>query len=300
MVVRVANSLKSGSGVETSQGDASDRRDRHAARGIVIDPTTLVERGKQLPDTAGDMCRFSVQILRTLPRLRRHMPEVIHQAAVLLVGSAPVLWLMCVAMGYEGITVGTFITRSLGATAAVPLVAVLADVRTGAAMFFGFMLAAKVGCGLVAEIGSMRIEEEIDALEVMGVRPMAFVVAARVAAAWIAVPFLYFTGTGIAFYASRLGALHQFGDVSPGGYDQMFWSFQNVADLSYAFIKMMAIATCIVVVGCYYGYTARGGPVEVGWNTAKSMMVNVVLITVISAVLDQLFWGLRPNLPIVN
>ncbi len=141
---------------------------------------------------------------------------------------------------------------------------------------FGYMLSAKVGTGIVAELGAMRISDEIDALEVMGVPPVTFLAATRLLAAWIAFPFMYLVGIGIMYFASYLAVVEQIGDVSSGGYLLIFWMFQNPPDLIFSLIKGMFMATAIVMVGCYYGYTASGGPVGVGTATAKSMVLNIV------------------------
>jgi len=132
------------------------------------------------------------------------------------------------------------------------------------------MMAAKVGTGIVAELGSMRISDEIDALEVMGIDSMTFLCATRLLAAWLVLPFMYIAAVGAGFYASYLAVVQQIGDVSSGGFFLIFWMFQNPPDLLYSVIKGMTMATAIVLVGCYYGYNAGGGPVGVGTATAKS------------------------------
>jgi phospholipid/cholesterol/gamma-HCH transport system permease protein len=92
--------------------------------------------------------------------------------------------------------------------------------------------------------------------------------------------------------------VQQVGGVSPGGYLLIFWEFQNPPDLLYSIIKAMAMATVIVLVGCYYGFTARGGPVGVGTATAKSMVVNIVSVHIIGMLGTQIFWGANPRAPI--
>jgi phospholipid/cholesterol/gamma-HCH transport system permease protein len=159
-------------------------------------------------------------------------------------------------------------------------------------------MAAKVGTGLVAELGSMRISDEIDALEVMGISSMTFLCATRLLAAWLVLPFVYLAGIGAGFFASYLAVVQQIGEVSSGGYFLVFWMFQNPPDLLFSLIKGMAMATVIVLVGCYYGYTARGGPVGVGTATAKSMVLNIVMVHVIGMLGTQLFWGANPRAPI--
>ena len=160
---------------------------------------------------------------------------------------------------------------------------------------FGYIMAAKVGTGIVAELGAMRINEEIDALEVMGVRPITFLAATRLLAAWMVLPFIYISAVGVGFFASYLAVVKQIGEVSSGGYFLIFWMFQNPPDLLFSVIKGMAMATAIVAVGCYYGYTASGGPVGVGQATAKSMILNMVLVHLIGMMGSQIFWGANPE-----
>jgi phospholipid/cholesterol/gamma-HCH transport system permease protein len=155
-----------------------------------------------------------------------------------------------------------------------------------------------VGTGIVAELGSMRISDEIDALEVMGIDSMLFLCATRLLAAWMVLPFMYIAGVGAGFFASYLAVVQQIGEVSSGGFFLVFWQFQNPPDLLYSVIKGMTMATAIVLVGCYYGYTASGGPVGVGTATAKSMVLNIVLVHLIGMVFTQLFWGANPRAPI--
>ena len=144
----------------------------------------------------------------------------------------------------------------------------------------------------------MRISEEIDALEVMGIPPITFLCATRLLGAWIALPFIYLVGIGVMYAASYLAVVQQVGDVSSGGYTLIFWMFQDPTDLIFSLIKGMAMATVIVLVGCYYGYTASGGPVGVGTATAKSMVFNIVLVHIIGMLGTVVFWGSNPRAPI--
>jgi len=165
---------------------------------------------------------------------------------------------------------------------------------------WGYIFAAKVGCGLVAEIGSMRISDEIDAMEVMGVNSRSYLVGTRVLATWLAMPLLFVVGLGLMYTSMYLVTVVQLGGVSQGGYSYVFWLYQNPKDFVYAMIKALSMGTVVVFVGCYYGYSARGGPVEVGQNTAKSMMLSMVLIHVVGFMATLIFWGLNPNAPIAN
>ena len=173
------------------------------------------------------------------------------------------------------------------------------DLREALPYAFGYMLSAKVGTGIVAEIGAMRISDEIDALEVMGVPPITFLCATRLFAAWIALPFMYLVGIG-DHVRGQLPGGGQSGRrrLLRGGYTLIFWTFQSPADLVFSLIKGMAMATVIVLVGCYYGYTAAGGPVGVGTATAKSMAFNIVAVHILGMLGTVIFWGANPRLPI--
>lgn len=274
--------------------------DAPEANWTVLGPGTVMSKAKGVLETAGDITRFSFEAIRAIPKLRLYPSELFRQAAILIVSSGFIVWLMEFVIGLQCGLEGNYTLKQIGAPVYSAIFSAWCAIREMAPYMWGYILAAKVGCGLVAEIGSMRISEEIDALEVIGVRPMAYIVATRVVGAWIALPFLYIIGLGIMYFAEWLVVVRQLGEVSNGGYLNLFWLFQNPTDFFYSLLKIMAMGTAIVFVGCYYGYKARGGPVGVGWNTAKSMMLNMVLVHVIGMLGTQLFWGLSPNAPIAN
>src|SRR5258705_5759647 len=114
---------------------------------------------------------------------------------------------------------------------------------------FGYIMSAKVGTGIVAELGAMRINEEIDALEVMGVQPITFLAATRLLAAWMVLPFIYVAAVGVAYLASYLAVVKQIGEVSSGGYFLIFWMFHNSPDLLFSLIQGMTMASSILA-GC--------------------------------------------------
>ena len=179
-------------------------------------------------------------------------------------GSTLVIWGLCFILGLQCGIEGAYFSRSVGAPAQAGVFSAWCDLREIMPYAFGYMMSAKVGTGLVAEIGAMRISDEIDALEVMGISSMTFLCATRLLAAWMVLPFVYVAGIGAGFFASYLAVVQQIGEVSSGGFFLIFWMFQNPPDLFYSAIKGMAMATVIVLVGCYYGYTASGGPVGRG------------------------------------
>src|SRR6201993_4246324 len=106
---------------------------------------------------------------------------------------------------------------------------------------------------------------------------------------------MYIAAIGVAYLASYVAVVLQIGYTSPGGYLLTFWEFQSPPDVLFSLIKGMTMATAIVLVGCYYGYNASGGPVGVGEATAKSMAFNIVAAHVIGMLGTQLFWGANPR-----
>jgi phospholipid/cholesterol/gamma-HCH transport system permease protein len=156
---------------------------------------------------------------------------------------------------------------------------------------FAYIFAAKVGCGLVAEIGSMRISDEIDALESVAVDPMTYIVATRLLAVWMTVPLIYVVAMVFGSIGSGLVDVVQIPSVSYGQWATLHWASQSLTDNFFSLFKVMVFATLIALVGMYYGYRARGGAVGVGAATARSMVVNLVMIHVIGAALTSLFWG---------
>jgi phospholipid/cholesterol/gamma-HCH transport system permease protein len=250
--------------------------------------------------TFGEIARFCGRILALVYSLRvfRFFGEALRQCGILILSSTLVIWGLVFIIGLQCGIEGAYFTRSVGAPAYSGVFAAWCDLRELVPYAFGYMMAAKVGTGIVAELGSMRISDEIDALEVMGINSVVFLCATRLLAAWMVLPFMYIAAIGAGFFASYLAVVQQIGDVSSGGFFLIFWLFQNPPDLLFSMMKAMVMATGIVLVGCYYGYNASGGPVGVGTATAKSMVLNIVLVHLIGMLGTQLFWGANPRAPI--
>ena len=251
--------------------------------------------------STGEIARFSSAIVRDVWSLRvfRFFGESLRQAGILIVGSTVVIWSLVFLMGLGICGIGgAYFTLSTGAPSYAGVFSAWCDLREAVPYAFGYMMAAKVGTGIVAELGAMRISEEIDALEVMGIDSMVFLCASRLLASWLVLPFMYIAAVGVAFFGSYLGVVEQLGFVSSGGFLLIFWQFQNAPDLLFSLIKGMSMATVIVLVACYYGYNASGGPVGVGTATAKSMVLNLVFVTLIGMLGTQVFWGANPRAPI--
>jgi phospholipid/cholesterol/gamma-HCH transport system permease protein len=248
----------------------------------------------------GDIVKFCSRVVGEVFGLKvfRFFGEALRQAGLLILSSTLVIWGLIFIIGLQCGIEGAYFNRAVGSPAYAGVFAAWCDLRELVPYAFGYMMAAKVGTGIVAELGAMRISDEIDALEVMGIDSMLFLCATRLLGAWMVLPFMYLSAIGAGFFASYLAVVQQIGEVSEGGYFFIFWMFQSPVDLLYSVIKGMVMATAIVLVGCYYGYNASGGPVGVGTATAKSMVLNLVLVHLIGMLGTQLFWGANPRAPV--
>ncbi len=185
--------------------------------------------------------------------------------------------------GYAGL-------EQIGAEAFTGLVGSFANTREVTPLIAGVAFAAQVGAGFTAELGAMRISEEIDALEVMSVRPISYLVGTRVLAALIAIVPLYLISLFASFFATRLVTTEFFG-LSPGVYDYYFRLYLPPIDILYSLIKAMVFATLVALIHCYYGFYATGGPAGVGVAVGRAIRLSIVAVVLFNLVLSLIFWG---------
>src|SRR5207248_2192509 len=205
---------------------------------------------RDLISALGELSSFCADVLGRIVRGRvlKFFGETLRQAGILILSSGLVICGLVFIIGLECGIEGAYFTRAQGTPAYAGVFSAWCDLRELVPYAFGYMMAAKVGTGIVAELGSMRISDEIDALEVMGLDSMTFLCATRLLAAWMVLPLLYIASIGAGFFASYLAVVQQIGDVSSGGFFLIFWMFQNPPDLLYSVIKGMTMATVIVLV----------------------------------------------------
>ncbi len=246
----------------------------------------------------GDYAAFVAAATRGMGRLRPYTGEVLRQAGILALGSTLVIVLMAFLMGSACGLEASAATRALGGGSSIGVFTAFCTTREVVPFIFGFILAAKVGCGIVAELGSMRVREEVDAIEVMGIPAISYLVSTRLAAALLMVPLIYAVAVMAGQFGAWLVAVAYFADVSAGTFEIGFYAALSPLDLIYSAIKGLTIALLVISVSLYFGFTVRGGPVEVGMATARSMGVNLVLATFANTALTLVFWGIDPNLPV--
>jgi phospholipid/cholesterol/gamma-HCH transport system permease protein len=248
--------------------------------------------------TGADIAGFAVRIAREVPRARPFLGEVLRQAAIIATSSTLVILAIAFLAGGSCGLESTTLARAFGFDPIAGGFSSWCTLREVVPFVFGYILAAKVGCGMVAELGAMRADEEIDLLDAMGIRSMAYLVCTRAIACALILPIAYVLSIASSYAAAYLMSVERFGDVSPGTWQLFFFTFQDGWDLLYSMVKGMAIAVFVVVTALYFGYRVRGGPVEVGTATARSMAVSIIGITLISMVGTLVFWGANPRIPV--
>ena len=253
--------------------------------------------GGSLIDDVGDMAAFTWQLVRGIKEVRHYGTEILRQAAILILKSTGIIWFMMCMLAAEMALEAHYLLGQLGASGYTGVYGSTGG-YTATPEMWGWILAAKVGCGFVAEIGSMRISEEIDALEVMGFDSRAYLVTTRLVGVLIVTPFMFVAGTGLMYILGYYANVHVLHSVSAGGYLSVFWTFTTQRDLILSLVQGGVMGLMIVLVGCYYGYTASGGPVGVGKNTARSMVINLIIVSVVGAIFQQLFFGGMTRAPI--
>jgi phospholipid/cholesterol/gamma-HCH transport system permease protein len=194
---------------------------------------------------------------------------------------------------FTGTTVGLQAIPGLeriGAQSLAGLVASYANVREITPVIAGIALVFQLGASFTAEIGAMRISEEIDALEVMGINALAYLVCTRLIATLAALIPLYLIALFSSFFATRLISVEFFG-ISPGVYDYYFHLYLPPIDVFYSLVKVVAFAVIIVTIHCYRGFQASGGPVGVGDATGQAIRESMVSIIMVNLLLSYIFWG---------
>jgi phospholipid/cholesterol/gamma-HCH transport system permease protein len=169
------------------------------------------------------------------------------------------------------------------------------NVRIIAPLTAGIGLAATIGAGATAQLGAMRINEEIDALEVMGIRAIAYLASTRVIAGVIVVIPLYGVAVLMSFLAARFGTTFVYGQ-STGVYDHYFTTFLNPFDLIWSFFQAVVMAIVVMLVHTYYGFNAGGGPAGVGEAVGRAVRTSLVSAVSVTLLVSLSIYGHAGNL----
>ncbi|MGW5073477.1 MlaE family ABC transporter permease [Rhodococcus sp. NPDC004095] len=251
-------------------------------------------------DRAGDQMSFYARAIAWIPRTITHYGrEVLRLLAEVTFGSGALaviggtIGVIVMMSGFTGVVVGLqgyAALDQLGSSVLTGFLSAYVNTREIAPIVAALALSATVGCGFTAQLGAMRISEEIDALEVMAVPSVPFLVTTRMVAGFVAVVPLYIVGLLASYFASRLIST-LFNGQSSGSYDHYFNLFLPPADVLWSFGKVLVFAFVLIMIHCYYGYTASGGPAGVGVAVGRAVRTAIVTIAVLDFFLSLAIWG---------
>ncbi|MEU0876860.1 MlaE family ABC transporter permease [Nocardia brasiliensis] len=256
-------------------------------------------------ESAGFALDFGWQVLRSIPlTLRRYRAETLRLitdltwgrgAIVVGGGTVPMLMVLGVVMG-AGTGIEAFaVLDLLGMGPLTGIISSFANTRELAPIAAGVGFAAQAGCRMTAEIGSMRISEEIDALESLGLRSIPFVVTTRVLAGAVAIVPTFLVALILAYLscAAVVVVLHGQAD---GVYYHYFFQFVSGWDMIAAVIKVLVFATAVILIHCYQGFFAAGGPEGVGIASGRAVRASFVTIIALDMMLTIVLWGVNSSI----
>lgn len=251
-------------------------------------------------DSLGDQLAFHLRAIRWIPQTIVHyrhevlrlIAEVTFGVGVLAVlgGTIGVIVMMS---GFTGVVVGLqgyAALDQIGSSVLTGFLSAYVNTREVAPVVAALALSATVGCGFTAQLGAMRISEEIDALEVMAIPSVPYLVTTRIIAGFIAVIPLYVVGLLSSYLATR-GVNTLIQGQSTGSFDHYFHLFLPPEDVIYSFIKVIIFAFVLVMIHCFYGFTATGGPAGVGVAVGRAVRTTIVVVAILNFFVGLALWG---------
>ncbi|MGQ4600042.1 ABC transporter permease [Nocardia sp. R6R-6] len=255
-------------------------------------------------DSVGKHAVFYAQALGSVPRaLLHYRTETIRLIAEISMGTGAlaVIGGTVVIVGFLTLFAGGTIAvqgysslGNIGVEAFTGFFAAFINVRIAAPVISGIGLAATIGAGSTAQLGAMRVAEEIDALESMAIRPVPYLVGTRVLAGMIAIVPLYALAVIASFLASRFATVVIYGQ-SAGVYDHYFSTFLIPSDILWSFAQAIFMALAVMMIHTYYGYHAAGGPVGVGVAVGNAVRTSLVAVVTVTLLISMAIYGTSGN-----
>ena len=253
---------------------------------------------------SGTVALFAVTAIGQIPHaLRYYRKETLRLIAEIGLGTGAmaVIGGTVAIIGFVTLSAGTLIAiqgyaslGNLGVEAVTAGLAALVNVRIVAPVVTGQALASTVGAGATATLGAMRISEEVDALEVMGIKSISYLVSTRILAGMVVIIPLYAMAIIMNFLSAQLTTTLFYGQ-SGGTYNHYFFTLLRLDDVAWSFVQAIVIALVVMVNHCYFGYNASGGPVGVGEAVGKSMRASLIIIVIVVLFASLALYGANAN-----
>jgi phospholipid/cholesterol/gamma-HCH transport system permease protein len=240
--------------------------------------------------SVGDaVVHYKIEILRLIAQM-----SLGTGALALIGGTVVIVGFLTLSAGALIAVQGYNLLAGVGVEALTGFISAYLNVRIIAPLNAGIGLAATIGAGATAQLGAMRISEEIDALEVMGIRSIAYLASTRVVAGVLVVIPLYCVAVLMSFLAARVGTTLVYGQ-STGVYDHYFKTFLNQTDLIWSFFMAICMAVIVMVIHTYYGFTATGGPAGVGEAVGRAVRASLITVVFVTLVISLSVYGQSGN-----
>ena len=264
----------------------------------------LAGRPVALLSRIGDHTLFYIRALAGTPHAAVHFrKEIVRLIAEISMGAGTLAMIggTVVIVGFLTLAAGGTLAGqgnsslgNIGIEALTGFLAAFINVRISAPVVAGIGLAATFGAGVTAQLGAMRINEEIDALESMGIRPVEYLVSTRIVAGMIAITPLYSIAVILSFVASQFTTTVLFGQSS-GLYDHYFDTFLNPIDLLWSFLQAILMAITILLIHTYFGYFASGGPSGVGVAVGNAVRTSLIVVVSVTLLVSLSIYGSNGN-----
>lgn len=240
--------------------------------------------------------RVYAAIPRTVRSYRREVLRILAEvslgtgALALIGGTVVVVGFLTASAGVVVALDGYTALGNIGIEALAGFTSAYINTREAAPVVAGIALTATVGAGFTAQLGAMRVSEEIDALEVMAIPSIPYLITTRVIAGLIAVVPLYAVALFMSFGASELIVTLGYGQ-SGGTYQHYFETFLIPSDILWSLAKTMVMAVAVIAVCCYYGFTASGGPAGVGFAVGRAVRLSLIIVMLLDLAVGLAVWG---------
>lgn len=259
-----------------------------------------LERPWRVLGRIGDQTLFYARAVAGVPyALRNYKTEIVRLIAeismgagvlAMIGGTVVIVGFLTIATGGTLAVQGYSSLGNIGIEALTGFLAAFINVRISAPVVAGIGLAATFGAGVTAQLGAMRVSEEIDALESMSIRPVSYLISTRLVAGMVAITPLYAIAVILSFLASRYTTVALLGQ-SPGLYDHYFSTFLNPVDLLWSFVQAVLMALTILLIHTYFGFFASGGPSGVGIATGDAVRTSLVVVVSVTLLVSLSIYG---------
>lgn len=185
----------------------------------------------------------------------------------------------------------------LGLSPITGAISAFATTRELGPLLAALAFAAQAGCRFTAQLGAMRISEEIDALDSIAIRPLPYLVSTRMVAAVIAIVPLYCIGLVMAYVSCSI-TVQLIGGTAAGTYSHYFYQFLVPTDVLYSLLKAVVFVMITTFIQCYYGFFASGGPEGVGVAAGRAIKMCIILVVFADLFMTLAIWGVDPGIRI--